>query len=125
MTDNATLRCRDEGDGESEDLHYGRGRQQIIMKDKNFCGNCKEGDGGCFIPGHYRHAGEYYSWVCVHWTNTHPGGTERSESRAFDSHVVERNKTGGGGRLWNYRKRAGVIKILWGVKKEKPRVGLF
>lgn len=43
MTDNATLRCRDEGDGESEDLHYGRGRQQIIMKDKNFCGNCKGG----------------------------------------------------------------------------------
>lgn len=43
MTDNATLRCRDEGDGESEDLHYSRGRQQIIMKDKNFCGNCKGG----------------------------------------------------------------------------------
>lgn len=44
MTDNATLRCRDEGRGrwESEDLHYGRGRQQIIMKDKNFCGNCKD-----------------------------------------------------------------------------------
>lgn len=31
-------------------------------------------------------------WACGHQINTQPSGTERSESPAFDSHVVERNK---------------------------------
>lgn len=39
--------------------------------------------------------------------NTHPSGTERSESPAFDSHVVERNRNVG---LCNYKKN-GEIKI--------------
>lgn len=44
----------------------------------------------------------FHLCVCVHQINTHPDGTERSESPAFDSHVVKRNK--GIGDYFNSKK---------------------
>lgn len=100
MIDNATLRCRDERQGNGKSLDF-----TMVKGSKIFSSRIKTG-ASCeklwitvrsfFIPGHYLHTDnyfrwkylKYYFWACVHQTNTHPAGTERSESRAFDSHVV-------------------------------------
>lgn len=51
--------------------------------------------------------------------NTHPGGTERSESRAFDSHVVERNKTGA---LVDLQNKGRSEKNILGAKERKKNL---
>lgn len=134
MTDNATLRCRDEGRGRwGGGGGRGEGRRIFISLEgssrfssriKNLGWNSKGLTGGLLHPW----ALSTYSWVFIMGVcsqdNTHPGGTERSESRAFDSHVVERNKTGALVDLRN-KGRSERNRLRAKERKKKVGVGLF